>query len=90
MGCAYVKERYAPHPVSADGSLTVRGDSIGGFLCITAGTITVIRNNDDGTTTTIVAALPVSAGVYYPIPFYLGKNGGSVTLAGGASGVVGI
>jgi hypothetical protein len=80
------KERYAPLVlgVNATGSLT--GDMIGGFLAITAGTVTVVRA--DGSS--VIAAFPVAAGAYYPMPFYIGANGGTVTLAGGASGVLGV
>lgn len=88
MACSIVRERYTPHPIGANGTLVLTGDSLGGFLCISAGSITVVRNNDDGSTTTIINALPVTAGVYVPLPFYLGKNNGTVTLAGGASGVL--
>lgn len=83
-----VKERYTPFPMAADSTLVLTSDSIGGFLALTTGTITVTRNNDDGTTTTIVNGVAVTAGIYTPLPFYLGKNCGTVTLGGGASGTL--
>ena len=57
---------------------------IGGFLCITAGTITVTRA--DGVV--IINAFPMTAGTYIPMPFYLGA-GATVVLGAGASGVLG-
>lgn len=86
-----VRERYNPVPLAANASFVTNSkDSIGGFLCITAGTLTVTRNTDVGTSQTVVNALPVAAGVYYPLPFFLGTYGGTITLAGGASGTLGV
>lgn len=85
-----VKERYTPFPMAADSTLLVTSDSIGGFLALTSGTITVIRKNDDGSNTTIVNGVSVTAGIYTPLPFYLGKNNGSVILGGGASGTLAV
>lgn len=83
------QERYKPVAIGVNGTYKFPqgAQNIGGFLAITAGTITVV--NQVGTT--IIAAFPVSAGVYYPMPFYLEHGSqGSVTLAGGASGVLGV
>lgn len=86
-----ITERYQPLPLAANSTTLIRSDHIGGFLCTTSGTITVVVNNDIGTgTTTIINALAVTAGVYYPLPFYLGKTGGSITTAGGAIGTLGV
>ena len=83
-----IQERYKPVVLAANGTYNIPYgvQSMGGFLCITAGTLTVTNNAG----TVIVNALPVSAGVYYPIPFYL-ENGqsGTVVAAGGASGTIG-
>jgi len=81
-----IKERYTPITVAANTTVPFTSSEIGGFLCIAAGTLTITRA--DGTV--VVNALPVSAGVYYPLPFYIGLNGGSVTTASSASGVLGI
>src|SRR3546814_17329557 len=81
----FITERYKPVVlgVNATYNFPQGAQNIGGFLCVTAGTITVV--NQAGTT--IVNALPVSAGVYYPMPFYLSSgSSGSVTLSGGSSG----
>lgn len=84
-----VTERYHPVVLAANATAVIPEQSIGGFLCVTAGTITITSTRVAGPFT-IVNAMPVAAGVYYPIPYYLGSNGGSVTLAGGASGVLGV
>lgn len=81
-----VKERYDPKVIGLNGTITLHADAIGGFLAKTAGTITVV----DGYGTTIIDAHPVTAGGYFPMPFYLGRAGGVITLAGGASGVLGV
>lgn len=83
---ATYQERYQPTLMTADSTLKITKESIGGFLAKTAGTITVV-SADSGT---VVSAHPVAIGTYYPLPFYLGPNGGTVTLAGGASGTFGV
>lgn len=83
-----VQERYTPVPIAVSGTYIFPSGTytgIGGLLCITAGTITVTRG--DGTV--VIAAFPVTAGTYIPMPFYVG-NGATVVLAGGASGVLGL
>jgi hypothetical protein len=84
------RERYSPVVIAANGTVTLSTGQIGGFLCLTAGTITVTRNNEDGTTTVIVNAVPVTAGLWTWMPFLLTSHGGTVTLAGGASGTLGV
>jgi hypothetical protein len=80
-----VKEAYTPYSLSTNATLQVAGPQMGGFLCVTAGTLTV--TDLDGLVE--VNALPVTAGIYYPIPIrFGGAGGGVVTLAGGASGTV--
>ena len=85
-----VKERYAPVVIAANGTATINSEQVGGFLALTAGTITITRNNEDGTTTVIVNAVPVTAGIWTPIPFLVGFHGATCTLAGGASGTLGV
>lgn len=86
-----IYERYTPVPVAVDTTVTIHSSSVGGFLAKTAGTITVVANAADGKAqTTIVDAHPVTAGAYVPMPFFLGKSGGTVTTAGGASGTLGV
>lgn len=85
-----IQERYSPVPVAANSTVIIYGNSIGCFVCTTAGTLTVVSNAYDGKAqSTIINALAVSAGVVYPLPFFLGSNGGTVTTAGGAVGTIG-
>lgn len=83
------QERYSPIVVGVNATVQLTGSAVGGFLCLTGGTITVTKNTAAGVVT-IVNAVPVTAGVYTPMPFYLGPDGGSVTLGGGASGTLGV
>lgn len=85
-----IQERYKPVVIGVNStySFPQGAQAIGGFLAITAGTITVV--NQLGAT--IINAFPVSAGVYYPLPFFIGSGTGSqatFTTAGGASGTLG-
>lgn len=83
-----IEERYKPSVVGVNTTIPIPASVVaaGGFLCITSGTVTVV-NQTGGT---LIAALPVTAGFYYPMPFNLESgNKGTVTTAGGASGVVG-
>lgn len=83
---AFVKERFNPHTIGVDSTIFLYGDTVGGFLCKTAGTLTITKA--DGTV--VVSAHPVTAGVYTPVPFYIGPNGGTAATGGGASGVLGV
>lgn len=82
-----IEERYKPIVIGANATYRLPDgtQAIAGFLCVTAGAITVV--NQKGVT--VVNGLPVTAGIYYPIPFYLETgSGGSVTTSGGASGTI--
>ena len=81
-----IKERYQPQPVGVNATVAISGESIGGFLCLTAGTVTLTSNQNGA----VITALPVTAGVYVPLPFYLGVAGGTFTTAGGASGTLAV
>jgi hypothetical protein len=85
-----VKERYAPVPMAADSSIRVSGSNLGGFLCVASGTVTVTDANN----VVIVDTLPVTAGVYYPMPFLITYEGSQpgylVELAGGAAGTLAV
>lgn len=86
-----IKERYTPIVLPANTTVLIPESMIGGFLCTTTGTLTISRNACDGQLAgVIINALAVTAGVYYPMPFYLGQNGGSATTAGGAVGTLGV
>ncbi len=85
---AAVSERYVPHLMAANATFTVpQGkDAIGGFLCTVGGVLNAYV--DDGTTK-FINALAVTAGIYYPIPAYVGPSGqAKVVLSGGAAGTI--
>lgn len=79
-----VQERYQPAIVGVNSTYVINGQNLGGFLAVTAGTITVTTANG----TAVLSAFPVSAGVYYPLPFFMGQTGSTLVTAGGASGTV--
>lgn len=79
-----IKERYTGTSLGANATYLITGQSFGGFLAVTSGTLTIT----DSAGTTILNAFPVTLGNYYRIPLYLGVRGGTLTLAGGASGTV--
>jgi len=88
---AHVQERYNPIVVGTNSTVRITGDNVGGFVCTVSGTITLVANAADSKPqTTLLTNFPVTAGVYHPLPFYLGKNGGTFTTAGGASGLLGV
>lgn len=78
--------RHGALPVGVNSTVRLTGNSIGGFLCVVSGTVTVVN----GAGATIVAAFPVTAGNWYWMPFLVGPNGGTFTTAGGASGTVAV
>lgn len=80
-----VHERYTPHAMGADASYDVRGPKMGGFICTVSGTLSV--TDVDGTT--LVDAVPVTAGTMLPIPInFKSAQGGTVQLAGSAEGTL--
>lgn len=84
-----IQERYHGVAMAANTTLNLTGSGIGGFVCVTAGTLTVQVVNAAGATVTLINAFPVSAGQVYGIPLFTGTMGSaSVVLAGGASGTL--
>lgn len=79
-----VQERYSANSVAANGTFPLPGSALAGFICVTSGTLTVTMTNG----TVLVNALPVTAGAYHPLPIHMHQAGGTLTLAGGASGTV--
>jgi hypothetical protein len=80
-----VREAFTPHAMGVNASRNVPGTYMGGFLCVTAGTVTI--TDFDGTV--LVNAFPLTAGVMSPIPInFSSGSGGVVALAGGASGTL--
>ena len=75
---------FKPFFMAANSTYSLGGTKMGGFLAKTAGTLTITTKGG----TDLVSAHPVTAGAHYPLPFYLGDSGVTITLAGGASGTV--
>lgn len=74
---AQVKEHYRPQAMAAGTSFRVGGIHISGFLPTVAGTMTI--TDADGTV--LLSALPLTAGVYVPIPLLFNTpQGGTVAL----------
>ena len=80
-----VHEQYKPITVDTNSTAEFHANTIGGFIGKTAGTVTVTTANG----IVIVDAFPVVAGRVLPLPLLLpnGEQGGTVTTAGGASGI---
>lgn len=84
-----VRESYNPKPMAANVSLDVHGSALGGFLAVTSGTLTVTAADALGNgAVVLVNAVPVTAGIYTPIPLDVPATGYTVALAGGASGTL--
>ncbi len=88
-----VTEGGRPLAIAANGSATLGGNHIMGFLAVVSGTLSVaVQDGSQGTvqSVTVVDAVPVTAGVYTPIPMYWPavQQGIVVTLAGGAKGTL--
>lgn len=85
----YTKERHKPVSVGVNATVEFSGNGVSGFIAKTDGTVTVKSQPSD---TTIVDAFPVTAGQALPLPFIFpsGESSGSVTTAGGASGILAI
>lgn len=73
--------------MAIDSNFTIRGPNVGGFLATVSGTLTL--TDPDGTV--LVNAVPVTAGVYTPLPFVFSTaQGAIVQLGGGAAGTLAI
>lgn len=77
----YDRLRYDPIVVAAGATVQITRSSIGGFVCTTTGTITLVRNDGNGATTTLLNALPVTEGQFIHLPIYLGNAGATLTSA---------
>lgn len=88
-----VQESYGPRPMAANAAGVIvgsNGGAIGGFLCVVSGTVT-LNFGSDNTGTTFVDAVPVTAGVFLPMPFEIPPGSYAyATLAGGAKGTFAI
>ena len=77
-------KKYKPILVAAGATVNFDSSYVGGFLCTTAGTITIRRNNPDGTTTILLNLFAVAStggNNFAEIPMFIGVNGGSITSA---------
>ena len=82
-----VQERYTPQLLGVNATYAIRGASLGGFLAKTSGTLTIVTSSG----ATLVDAVPVTGGIYLPLPFALPSSEGAVvTLGGGASGTLAV
>lgn len=80
-----VKELFIPAPMAVNASKVLGGGNVGGFLAKTAGTLTITSQQG----VVYIDAVPVAAGVYTPLPMIFPEpGGGTVQLAGGASGTL--
>ena len=79
-------QRTKPIQVGVNTSVVFNGIGLDGFIPYTGGTITVVTSGG----ITIVNALPVTAGVPVPLPFAFPDTSqeGTITTAGGASGIL--
>jgi NADH:ubiquinone oxidoreductase subunit 4 (subunit M) len=76
-----VQEQYSAVPLGASGNIASVACKLGGFLCVTSGTLAL---TSVGAATTFVAEFPVVAGVFYPLPFSL--TSAAAVLGSGATG----
>lgn len=84
----YIQEQYRPVSVGVNATVINPSNGIGGFVAITSGTLTIKKNNV--AQDIVVNAVPVTAGVYLPLPFIIALDGVIAITAGGASGVLGV
>lgn len=83
----YVQESYKPVQITGTGTFINSSNGVGGFLCITGGTISIVTNSTPART--IVPTFTVTAGIYYPMPF-TGSHDGLVVTSVSAVGVLGV
>jgi hypothetical protein len=79
-----VREVWKPKRLAASGMIVERGRFMGGFFCTTSGTLQITDGETSGGSD-VVSSFSVTAGTYYPLPFY-GQNGLYAVLGGGAVG----
>lgn len=81
-----VQEVFSPALIAANGTFTGAPAALGGFVCNTSGTLSMTLGGFPFLTT-----MPVTAGVYYPLPFAIPAGATVVvTAAGGAGGILGV
>lgn len=81
-----VQESWGYKPLVASGQVSARDCQLGGFLCVTTGTVKVY-DNPAAAGNVVVATMACTAGVFHPMPFNL-QTGCYFELAAGATGTV--
>lgn len=82
------QEKFQPVTVPANTVTPIVSDNIGGFFATAAGVVTIAGTNDvDGSARTIVS-FTATANTWYPLPFYIGPRGGTITTDALAAGVL--
>jgi hypothetical protein len=81
------QEIYSPRPMAASGQVFSGQGGLAGFFASTAGTVQVRDGNATGTI--IVASFPVTAGIFYSMPFGI-STGLYIELGGGATGTAAV
>lgn len=67
--------------------LPIKNQNIGGFFATAAGVVTITGTTDLGGTVTIIS-FTAAANTWYPLPFYIGPQGGTITTDATAAGVL--
>lgn len=77
-----VIETFRPAFCGVNSSIRGSTNTLGGFLALTTGTVTItdVEGNN------LLAAVPVTAGIFTPMPFHFDTPGKVFTTASGASG----
>lgn len=79
-----VREAYKPVPMGINATLILGSHTLGGFLAVISGTLTIVDTNSG---TTVLDAFPVTLGINTPLLMSF-ENGCTVTLGGGARGTL--
>jgi hypothetical protein len=78
-----------PISVPVNGTVTILGSRISGFVPATTGTIAITIVQGEGRTDQTLPTIPVTAGVFLEMPIFVGTAARSTLVAaGGASGVL--
>jgi len=75
---------FKPTAIGVNGTSLVKSPMLAGFICVTSGTLTVTS----AAGVVLLNLFPVTAGTSHPFSMYVGQEGCTVVLAGGASGTI--
>lgn len=87
----YIQEKYRPQVMAANSTYVSKSTGLGGFICTVSGSMTITSvAGPSGVTVPMLTAMPVTAGIYYPLVMLTpsNNNGATVTLSGGAAGTL--